>query len=614
VPGPGSTNAPVQPAEVADIAVRFVNASIEQVLEFYADLTGKTVLRSPMVQPTMQIAVKSQTLLTRSEARQVLDTVLALNNFTVVPMGEKFVTVVPAVQALQEGAVFSIGDGARLPEAAQYVTQIIHMTNALPSEVIPVLQPFAKMPNGLVPIDSNSILVIRDYAANVKRMLEIIQKVDVHVDPDYKLEVIPIKYGKVEDIYNVMSGLVGSGVGAAPGAARTGAAARAGRGAGAMSRRSGLRQPGQLGQAGVQPGQPSPTTAQSAFQDRLRQIVARAAGGESQILGDARIIPDDRANSLVVYANKQDLIMITNIVAKLDVMLAQVLIEAVIIDVSLNSGWTLGVSAMQNPRTSGKFTGAGGMKEGPEFLSGLTNSLASSLSGGFTYFGRWAGDLDLAVAALASDSSASVLQRPRIQTSHAVPASFFSGSTVPYITSTYYGGGYGGYGYSPSASYSQLSVGIGLDVTPYITPDGLVVMEVSQTIDELAGTTKIGNDEVPNTTSRTANSTISVKDGETIILGGFIRTSKSKSKSGVPLLKDIPLLGALFRSSTDNSERRELIVMMRPTVLPSPQDAALAASYEKERLPGVQRAEREFEEVEKKTLKKTARKLGKKLP
>ena len=132
----------------------------------------------------------------------------------------------------------------------------------------------------------------------------------------------------------------------------------------------------------------------------------------------------------------------------------------------------------------------------------------------------------------------------------------------PYITSTYYGGGYSG-GYSPSSQYSQLNVGIGLDVTPYITPDGLVVMEINQNIDEISGYSTIGTDKVPNTSTRTASSTVSVRNGETIILGGFIRSAKSKSRSGVPVLKDIPLLGALFRNSSSSNERRELLVLMR---------------------------------------------------
>jgi general secretion pathway protein D len=130
---------------------------------------------------------------------------------------------------------------------------------------------------------------------------------------------------------------------------------------------------------------------------------------------------------------------------------------------------------------------------------------------------------------------------------------------------------------------------------------------VSQTIDELAGTTKIGNDEVPNTTTRTATSVVSVRDGETIMLGGFIRSSKTKARSGVPLLKDIPLLGALFRSSSASNQRSELIVLMRPTVLVSPENAADTAKLELETLPGVKQAQADFKAQEKEIADKAQR-------
>ena len=130
--------------------------------------------------------------------------------------------------------------------------------------------------------------------------------------------------------------------------------------------------------------------------------------------------------------------------------------------------------------------------------------------------------------AAAADSSVTVIQRPRIQTSQAKEASFFVGETVPYVTSTYNGGSIGG----NSSSYSQLSVGVELDVTPFINPDGLVVMDINQEIDDLNGTTAIdGIGNVPNTDKRTLSSEIAVKNGDTVILGGFVRSEKDLARS-----------------------------------------------------------------------------------
>ena len=128
---------------------------------------------------------------------------------------------------------------------------------------------------------------------------------------------------------------------------------------------------------------------------------------------------------------------------------------------------------------------------------------------------------------------------------------------MPYVTGNTYGGAYGN-----SSSYSQLSVGVELDVTPFINPDGEVTMDIVQEIDDLDGFTTIsGVGQVPNTIKRTLNTTITVRDKDTVMLGGFIKSDKSTSKSGVPFLSDIPLLGNLFTQRNDSKDRTELIVL-----------------------------------------------------
>jgi Flp pilus assembly secretin CpaC len=204
-----------------------------------------------------------------------------------------------------------------------------------------------------------------------------------------------------------------------------------------------------------------------------------------------------------------------------------------------------------------------------------------------TYLANINDNWDIAVQAVENDNNASIIQRPRIQTSQAKPAQFFVGQTVPYVTSTYnnaYNGGYGG------SSYSQLSVGVELDVTPFINPDGLVVMDIGQEIDEISGFTLIDGNNVPNTVKRTLNTEIAVRNRDTVILGGFVEADKSHVKSGVPILMDIPILGWFFSSREDKKNRTELLVMMRPTVLKTPEIAAAQTIREAQRLPGVSSA------------------------
>jgi len=188
-----------------------------------------------------------------------------------------------------------------------------------------------------------------------------------------------------------------------------------------------------------------------------------------------------------------------------------------------------------------------------------------------------------------------------------VECNIFIGETRPYITGTY---SYLGSG--PSSQYSQLQIGITLSVLPLVNADGLVSMDIRQKIQSIGGTVKIDNNDLPATIDREVNSKVAVRDRETVILGGFISTEKRKAASGVPILKDIPILGNLFRSTSKSNDRKEIMVLIRPTVLPTPREAALTAIEEKSKLPGITAAELERTEDERKLQQKSAKEIYKK--
>jgi general secretion pathway protein D len=616
--------------------INFQGVDVSQVLDVYAQLVGRTMLRAGL--PAAQIILRTETPLTKTEAIQALQAVLALNGIALVNVGDKFVKVLPIDQANSAGAKIDHGDASQLPEMGSYVTHIVQLKYIKPSIMMPLILPFAKLANAVFPIDDNGILVLRDNAENVKRMLEMIDQIDVSVPAEYISEVIPIKYAMAEDIANALNSLGGSGgstvsfgsSGATPsvsGISRPGGTGGAGGLGGGSSYQGGGNNPNQPRAFGSQATPGGTPTGGTTFQQRLQSIIQRASTGgqpdQIQVFGQTKIIADQRSNSLLVFATQADMVRIKEVVAKLDVLLAQVLIESIIVEVSLGHTFSLGVSAAQNPKTlspSIPIYGAGGMNNGQPFatflqqvtsnpsslntnLSTITSTLtaslggtnasssfANSLPGGFSYFGSIGPTWDVAIKAIAGDNSATVIQRPRIQTSQAKAASFFVGQTVPYVTGSYYGGGYAG---GNSSQYSQLSVGVELDVTPFINPDGLVVMDIQQEIDDISSYTTIDGNPVPNTTKRTLSSEIAVRDRDTIILGGFVRSNKSTTRSGVPWLQDIPLLGNLFTQRDDKKDRDETIVLIRPTVLKTPELAAAQAVKEQQRLPGIAHASAE---------------------
>lgn len=578
--------------------INFSAAPLEHVLEIYAEYVGRNLLRPAALPPKVEIVLRQTTPLTKLEIIHALEAVLALNQISVVNVGEKFVTVVPTTEAGKIAGHLNTDEVTQLPDLGSIITRIVQLKYTKPADLVAALTPFASGASAtpVLPIEGSGMLVLRDNVANVKRMLEMIEKVDVTMPSEFLSEVIPIKYAQAEEIASALSS-VGGGTGGSVGSRPTSTSNRAGgTGTGGASR---FGQPGynpnqQGNMGGLGGATPTPSSG-ATFNDRLRNIIQKASSsGDIQLLGTTKIIADIRSNSLLVFATRQDMETIKDIIEKLDVVLAQVLVETLIMDVTLGDDWNFGVSAAQKPKDFNQnFTGAGGMNANKffDFAGGSnTNAFGDLLGSGIKYFGKVNEDIYVSVAAAASDGRVKVVQRPRIQTSHATPAALFIGSTVPYVTSTYYGGGFTGGG--PSSSYQQLRVGIGLNVTPFINQEGLVVMKIEETIDELDGSTYIeGVGDVPNTKSSSLSAEIAVRDGESVILGGIVRNSDSKNKSGVPYLKDIPLLGYLFRSTTSSKKRQESIVLMRPTVLRTPELAALQVDIERRHMPGISEAE-----------------------
>ncbi|MEY4387728.1 MAG: putative ral secretion pathway protein [Verrucomicrobiota bacterium] len=618
--------------------INFKEMKLDEFLQIYAETVNRTVLR-PGTLPAPTITLVNQTPITRREAIQLLDAVLGINGIATVPVGDKFMKVVPLQEAGAAGGGLEHGEAKDLPELGPYITHVVQLKFIKTEEALKVIQPFAKIQNSILPIESNGILVIRDFSENVKRMLEMLAQVDVNVPAEFISEVIPIKYALAGDIASALNSLGGGG----GGTTISGGSSSRSSSRGAGSSRGGMGGGfGSGGGLGVQSGGAYPGSGQGSggvlgnqgnnqptFTDRLRNIISKASenksggggAGDIQIFGQTKIIADERTNSLLIYATREDMKTIKDVIDKLDVVLAQVLIESIILGVSGDNSLELGVSASQSPKNIGNNAqGAGVMNNSKDAIGTGNNWFANVVSSnaasavpalsGLNYFGKINKDWDVAIKALATSGKTEVLQRPTIMTTHATPGQFFVGSTVPYVTSSYYGG-YGGYG--PSSSYQQLRVGIQLTVTPFINPDGIVVMKIDQAIEELDGATEIqGVGQVPNTASRTLSADVTVRDRDTIVLGGFLRTSGTKTKSGVPILKDIPVMGALFRSSSSSKDRKELLVLMRPTVLKTPELAAIGSKTEERRMQSIYSFEKRLRQEDEEFQKKMDKLDGKK--
>jgi general secretion pathway protein D len=565
------------------------------LLQEYGDLVKKTIIPAQNL-PNVTFDYSVNNDLTFEETKILFETLLSQRAIAVIPLGEKFVQVIPSAEVVKTPPKFTKLTHDELPEGEVYIIKTVQLQHALPSELTEVLSSYAKSPNAVQAIDSTKTLVLRDYSSNVKRMLELIDLVDVEEKIEQEYEIVRIKYalsGDIEAVLNTMTSTTSP-------TGRTGASTT-GRTGGTTGRTGGTT--GTTGRTTTRrwaAGTTGGAGSTGSLQQRLSQVRqgASVTGSGLPILGDTRIVSYERNNEVVLFGKKKQIALAKTIITQLDRVQKQVLIEAMIIDVALGENKSFGASIRQSKQGFGGNNPNGGL--GGALASALgpaafTPTTVQDAASGFSYYGFLGNNWEVAVNALETDTRVDMLSTPRIQTSHAEQAQLFIGEERPVISGTFsdISGG-------QTANIQMKQIGITLEILPFINDEGLVVMDIYQRIQDIVGSQSIDGNDIPITTDRSANSKVAVRDGEMIMLGGFVKTKKTATKNGVPLLRHIPILGKLFENSADVDERFELIVLLRPTVLDTPAAAHAKALELSNGLPGIDGAKRNEKFIEDK--------------
>ncbi|MBF0573791.1 MAG: type II secretion system secretin GspD [Desulfamplus sp.] len=278
-----------------------------------------------------------------------------------------------------------------------------------------------------------------------------------------------------------------------------------------------------------------------------------------ELAGDVEIIPDETNNAIIFRASQRDYKIIKNVLKELDVTPRQVLINVVIAEVTLTDKTQYGVQWLLN-NSMGNYQGQGGLDVAKSTRAiNQVLGTASNISYGI-YNSK--DILKGLVTALGSDSRVNILSSPNIMAVDNKEAMIEVGEDVPSITGsvTDINGGI-------TSSVQYKKTGIILTVTPHINSSGLVKMELSQEVSEKGNYDEaLGNYSI---LTRKAETSLVVNDQQTILLGGLMRSNMTKSDAGVPVLKNIPVLGYLFKSKTDESTKTELIFLLTPHVVDS---------------------------------------------
>lgn len=421
----------------------------------------------------------------------------------------------------------------------------------------------------IVADDRTGILIFITRPENMPFFERIVQALDVETTPDVEVKIFRLEFAEASAIAGMLNDLIGA---AEQDSEVAGVQVGDGEGEGedAAQRRA---------------------TQLEEFIQRRRDAAQRVAEQTVSKIGELsseniKILPDERTNALIIMARRSDIRTLEQIIGEMDMMLAQVLIEVAILEVALSDSIQTGVDWLQrtlvafNEKDSGErtpiaaFAGKGGGAFGSE--SEAASLLASgNLPGGvagLTYYVTHFGlNLDLLIKLTASDSRARILSSPIIHTTDNTEGTATIADQVYFRTGTrvdQFG--------NPITDTDLRDVGLELKVTPHINKNRYVMLEIDQSISNLGDVQVIDGNEFPTTARRSFNASITVRDRETVILGGLVREDQRSSGAGIPILKDLPLIGRLFGTDTDSRERREVIVLITPYVSDNPK----AAEYE----------------------------------
>jgi len=617
-------------AKEAFVTIDFDNVDIGLFIKYISELTGKNFVVDKAVRGNVTII--SPTRISVDEAYKVFESVLEVQGFATVPAGS-IIKILPAVEARAKNIETGvIREGAETTD--QVVTQIIPLAYADPDELKTVFAPLVSKTSVVISYPATRMLIVTDTLSNIQRLLRIIVEIDVP-EMGEEINILALRNAPANEIAKSLNALFQQTGGSTPAASAAAAAATPAAAAAARARRarSGAVRAMAVGTSVVKiiPDERTNLLIVLATPDDLAQVkelveildqeVPRGSGniqvyylqhanaeelskvltslptqqagqvaekGTAPVLSeDVRIVADSSTNSLVITAKKADYLVLEDVIKKLDIPRRMVYIEALIMEVNVDKRFSLGVEWRALSGVSegaGVVTGFGG---GTDFanlnrltVNPLTGTLPS-LPGDFSLGvvgdiievnGVFFPTLGAMVQAIQNDGDINIIATPQLLTTDNEEAQIKVGENVPYLSKEEQSSS--GLNFS---TYEYKDVGLTMKITPQINQEGIVRLKIFQEVIRLKETVNFR----PTTLQRSAETTVIVKDANTMVIAGLIDETLNDSYRKVPLLGDIPLLGALFRSHATSTLKTNLFIFLTPHIINNPSEAN--DLYEKKR-------------------------------
>jgi len=591
-------------ATATEYQPNFKGTDINEFINIVGKNLNKTIIVDPQVRG--RINVRSYEMLNEKQYYQFFLNVLEVYDFSVVEMKSGVLKVVRQKDAKTSNIPVVSDNAGALGD--EMVTRVVQVKNVSVRELAPLLRQFVDQSGGgsVVNYDPSNVIMMTGQAETVNRLVDIISRVDKAGDQD--LEIIKLSYASSAEVVRILENIYkNQGKSEQPeflipkivADERTNSVIVSGERQ-ARERVVALvqRLDAELESQGntrvyylkyakaedlVKVLQGVSATIAAETQGAATQAQSARTSGKGR---DVSIEAHAESNSLVITAQPDVLRSLEDVIRQIDVRRAQVLVEAIIVEVADNSGANLGVQWISAQGGLTQFNngvvpisqiaaGAAAARtvRGTTVVNEETGvtTVNPDQNGDYTQLGEALGgvtgmmlgvvknDWGAILQAVTSDSNSNILATPSITTMDNQEASFIVGEEVPVKTTTSPGSG----GTNPFTTLDRIEVGIKLKVTPQINEGTGVKLQIEQEVSGRNGDIE-GN---PIIAKREIKTTVLADNGATVVLGGLIDEDVQQSESKVPLLGDIPVLGALFRSTSSTKRKRNLMIFIKPTII-----------------------------------------------
>jgi len=576
-----------------EVTLNFSDADLTAVVNSVSQMTGKNFIIDPRVKG--KVTVISSKPLNEDEVYNVFLSILQVHGFSTVPT-KNAIKIIPDAAAKQDSA--PVVRSLSSQSGDQLVTKVVQINNVNATQLVPILRPLVAQQGHLAAYAQTNVLIVSDRASNISRISQIIAQVDKKTEAE--IEFIQLEHAFASEVVRLLTTLSAANPAQKKASSpavkfsadeRTNSILISGEKNQRLKYRSIIAE---LDQPVESSGNIHVVYLRYAEAENLAKILGSVgkdvlksqsksasagaggkAGASSSVLN---IQADEVSNALVITAPMTIFRSLRTVIQQLDIPRAQVHIEAIIAEVSIDTSNELGVQwaidgrAGDNPALITNFAGSGApltsLVTGAGIGDGLTLGIGET------------GDPDLdwvaIIRALSGDSDSNLLSTPSIVTLDNQEAEIVVGQNVPFVTgefsSTTTSGSTSGVS-NPFRTIERQDVGISLKVKPQINEGNTISMEIQQEVSNISGSSTGAVDLITN--KRSLNTTVQLVDGELLVLGGLIDDELIEVQQKVPGLGDIPILGALFRAKSVQKRKRNLLVFIRANIIKDMEKARL---------------------------------------